>query len=183
MAFDAYFSDAAGNKLGKVWEGQQIYIAIKDPEKGACGIDEFQADLVIFDFKTGAYIEKTGVYFRELGGIGSGLYFWVTASKSNTKQAVPIGWRADFTSVPAGMTHVLQPSSVTNLWQGGAWEYVDEDVLGGSTASVGLSELPQNRKTARVDFASVSGKSIKGRFENNDTLILIVADKADAMKI
>ncbi|MGB9757551.1 MAG: hypothetical protein ACPLZE_03660, partial [Candidatus Bipolaricaulaceae bacterium] len=54
LAFDAYFSDASGNKIGKVWEGQYVYIAIKDPDKGACGIDQFQADLVIFDFKTGA---------------------------------------------------------------------------------------------------------------------------------
>jgi hypothetical protein len=56
LAFDAYFSDAAGNKIGSVWEGQQVYIAIKDPDKGACGIDQFDADLVIFDFKTGAYL-------------------------------------------------------------------------------------------------------------------------------
>jgi hypothetical protein len=56
LAFDAYFSDAAGNKIGSVWEGQQVYIAIKDPDKGACGIDQFPADLVIFDFKTGAYL-------------------------------------------------------------------------------------------------------------------------------
>jgi len=41
LAFDAYFSDAAGNKIGSVWEGQQVYIAIKDPDKGACGIDQF----------------------------------------------------------------------------------------------------------------------------------------------
>jgi len=174
LAFDAYFSDAAGNKIGTVWEGQQIYIAIKDPEKGACGIDEFKADLVIFDFKTGAYIvvqddpdtdEFEGAYFRELGGIGSGLYFWVTASKSNTKVAVPVGWRADFTDVPAGMTHVLQPSAVS-LWSDGNWEYVDEETL------------PASRNVMRYKFADQDG-----RFENNDTLILIVADNTDERNI
>jgi hypothetical protein len=66
LAFDAYFSDAAGNKIGSVWEGQQVYIAIKDPDKGACGIDQFPADLVIFDFKTGAYLYQT-----ESAGSGS----------------------------------------------------------------------------------------------------------------
>ncbi|MBC7221681.1 T9SS type A sorting domain-containing protein [Candidatus Bipolaricaulota bacterium] len=198
LAFDAYFSDAAGNKLGTVWEGQQVYIAVKDPEKGACGIDEFQADLVIFDFKTGAYIKKDNQYFRELGGIGSGLYFWVDKSGSNTKVSVPVGWRADFTSFPYGMTHVLQPSNVTH-WEEGAWEYVDENVLdgdpidltGGLPVTVSVNKLPREKRTARVDFEGldIRGRTegdlteIKGRLENNDTLILIVADDTDAMNI
>jgi len=197
LAFDAYFSDAAGNKIGSVWEGQQVYIAIKDPDKGACGIDEFNADLVIFDFKTGAYVQTTSAVFRELGGIGSGLYFWVTASKSNSKVSVPVGWRYDFTAVPGGMTHVLQPSG-TSLWQEGAWEYVDENTFSktytwsGSVPTV--AGLPQDRKTARVNFkgltsgtnvlpASNSSKGIAGRFENMDTLVLIVADRTDERNI
>jgi len=75
LAFDAYFSDAAGNKIGSVWEGQQVYIAIKDPDKGACGIDQFQADLVIFDFKTGAYVvvqDATQKQLMLLRALGSG---------------------------------------------------------------------------------------------------------------
>ncbi|MBC7239488.1 MAG: hypothetical protein H5T71_05260, partial [Chloroflexi bacterium] len=142
--FEPYFSDAAGNKLGTVWEGQQIYIAIKDPEKGACGIDQFPVDLVVFDFKTGAYLGSqtgsdiallTNVVFRELGGIGSGLYFWVAGPGSSSKVTVQIGKRYDYTTIE-GNTHVLgivSPSTIKNYdgdlsnvgWKEGAWEYVD----------------------------------------------------------
>jgi hypothetical protein len=190
LAFDAYFSDAAGNKIGSVWEGQQVYIAIKDPDKGACGIDQFPADLVIFDFKTGAYLGyQTGsttvtiekAVFRELGGIGSGLYFWVAGKGSNTKVSVQVGSRDDYTSI-AGQTHVLgtvSPSTIKDWdgndltgvgWQEGNWEYVDEDVLAGA--------LPARRQVARYSFADV-----EGRFENMDTLVLIVADRTDERNI
>lgn len=207
LAFDAYFSDAAGNKIGSVWEGQQVYIAIKDPDKGACGIDQFTADLIIFDAKTGAYVGATKAYFRELGGIGSGLYFWVTGDKSNSKVAVQVGSRYDFSLIPEGMTHVL--GSITPFdvdtggsatpdwrvsgnygWTEGAWEYVDEDV--GGTNPVGFNGFPQNRLTARVNFdnlaftSSVTGQrnlNIDGRFENNDTLVLIVRDRTDERNI
>ena len=141
--FEPYFSDAAGNKLGMVWEGQQIYIAIKDPDKGACGIDEFQGDITIFDFKTGAYLYAYDVTFRELGGIGSGLFFWVREPRSNVKVTVQVGARWDYTVVPEGQTHVMGTVSPfvsgVNIaspnwrfgaarwgWAEGAWEYVDE---------------------------------------------------------
>jgi len=222
LAFDAYFSDAAGNKLGSVQEGQRVYIAVKDPEKGACGIAEFQADLVIFDWKTGAFIwveddpatplTYEGAWFRELGGIGSGLYFWVTGPGSNVKQSVQVGTRWDFAIVPYGQTHVLNPSTAPfpygpPLWEGGTWEYVDEDVIqpGGAPWTPGpvtvyLNNLPQNRLTARVEFATAPTPAywavlpasptspvglgvIVGRVENNDTLILIVADNTDERNI
>jgi hypothetical protein len=200
LAFDAYFSDAAGNKIGSVWEGQYVYIAIKDPEKGACGIDQFQAQLVIFDFKTGAYVEVSddpetdeveGAWFRELGGIGSGLYFWVAGPGSNVKVSVQIGSRAGFAGPEEG-THTLgtiSPSSIvispigvtspTTLavsWLGGAWEYVDEDV-----PPLGTS-LPARRQVARIDL-SYYYEGVTGRFENNDTLVLIVADNTDERNI
>ncbi|MGB9861929.1 MAG: hypothetical protein ACPLRP_06370, partial [Candidatus Bipolaricaulaceae bacterium] len=204
LAFDAYFSDASGNKIGKVWEGQYVYIAIKDPDKGACGIDQFQADLVIFDFKTGAYVEATGenaAWFRELGGIGSGLYFWVADENSNTKVSVQVGSRQSYTTIPGGQTHVLGTISPgTYTWTEGAWEYVDQDVLGdtdltGNTdtpVSASVTKLPQNRATARVDFEGLTftrsnngpePTEIAGRFENNDTLVLIVADRTDERNI
>jgi len=218
LAFDAYFSDASGNKIGSVWEGQQVYIAIKDPDKGACGIDQFTADLVIFDFKTGAYIGGSseeggdytfvpGAYFRELGGIGSGLYFWVAGPGSNVKVSVQIGSRAGFAG-PEDGTHTMgaiSPAAITVRpagsttdvpftvgWQEGAWEYVDEDVLGGSSATLTVTDLPQYRTTARVNFGgltlpstiyTVTPSTITGRFENMDTLVLIVADRTDERNI
>ena len=201
--FEPYFSNAAGQKIGTVWEGQQVYIAIKDPEKGTCGIDEFTADLVIFDFKTGAYVQTESATFRELGGIGSGLYFWVSRPKSNTKVSVQVGSREDFTKVPYGQTHIMGTISPATMpqWTEGAWEYVDENVLFGDPSlttpvSTSIIKLPQVRQTARVSFEGfdsgprseqspygVEPATIKGRFENNDTLILIVADEMDERNI
>ena len=230
--FEPYFSNAAGQKIGTVWEGQQIYIAIKDPDKGACGIDEFPADLVIFDFKTGAYLGAqtgsdpiatlTNVVFREMGGIGSGLYFWVAGKGSSTKVTLQVGKRYGYTTIE-GQTHVLgvvSPSviedwggttSLPNVgWKEGAWEYVDENVLD-TGAGVGadrspvatvpvntsVRNLPKQKLAARVDFEGLpfanpsSGYAtpgggqgaIVGRFENNDTLILIAADRQDERNV
>jgi len=223
-AYEPYFSDAAGNKIGRVWEGQQIYIAIKDPEKGACGIAEFPVDLTIFDFKTGAYIGYdydpntgehaliTGAVFRELGGIGSGLYFWVAERGSSTKVTVQVGKRYDYTAI-VGNTHVLgtvSPSTIKNYdgdlsnvgWKEGAWEYVDENVLDGDPRTPAttvpvvttVEAMPRQKLTARVDFEGItyanptsSGyatpQTITGRHENNNTLILIAADQLDERNI
>jgi len=205
LAFDAYFSDAAGNKIGKVWEGQQVYIAIKDPEKGACGIDQFTADLIIFDAKTGAYVAAEGAWFRELGGIGSGLYFWVTGQNSSTKVSVQVGSRFDFGLIPEGQTHVLgritpfvSVGGNTGGWVEGAWEYVDEGMfVDGNWVTFDPASgdlLPANRLTARVDFEGLGftpGSTnwpddlvdIQGRFENMDTLVLIVRDNTDERNI
>ena len=198
--FEPYFSNAAGQKIGTVWEGQRVYVAVKDPEKGACGIDEFQADLVIFDFKTGAYFETTvaaPAVFRELGGIGSGLYFWVDAAGSNTKVTVQIGSREEFLTVPTGQTHVMGDIlGGARTWTEGAWEYVDQNLLEGDpapgavTVGTGFVEFPRERLTARVSFegfaagsTAITPVNIEGRFENNDTLILIVADQTDERNI
>jgi len=207
LAFDAYFSDAAGNKLGTVWEGRYVYIAIKDPEKGACGIDQFQADLVIFDFKTGAYIEETGAWFRELGGIGSGLYFWVAGQNSNVKVSVQVGSRSDYANAAItgtganerGNTHTLGTISPGRSWSDGTWEYVDEGLYGDTnwvTFNPAFGDtLPASRQVARVDFYMLTFSSyfdgttlqfleiVDGRFENNDTLVLIVADQTDERNI
>jgi len=130
LAFEAYFSDAAGKKIGKVWEGSYVYIAIKDPDKGACGIDQFQADLLIFDFKTGAYLKVPGAWFRELGGIGSGLYFWVDGPGSPNKVSVQVGSRFNYADIH-GQTHVLGTISPGPFaWVEGAWEYVDQGLFG-----------------------------------------------------
>ncbi|MCX7750963.1 MAG: hypothetical protein N2320_05445, partial [Candidatus Bipolaricaulota bacterium] len=182
-AFEPYFSDAAGKKIGTVWEGQQVYIAIKDPDKGACGIDQFAVDLVVFDFKTGAYLGSqtpgtaittlTNVVFRELGGIGSGLYFWVAGPGSNTKVSLQVGRRNSYTTIE-GQTHILglvSPSTITNFagaaianvgWWEGAWEYVDQNVLDGDPYTaplahgVGIAALPRERLAARVDFEGLA---------------------------
>lgn len=69
FGYEVFFSDSAGQKVGMVWEGSYLYVAVKDPDKGACGIDQFQADVLIFDFKTGAYINVEGAWFRELGAL------------------------------------------------------------------------------------------------------------------
>ena len=173
--FDAYFSDDAGNKILSIWEGRYVYVAIKDTEKGACGIDQFQADLVIFDFKTGAYIDVAGAWFRELGGIGSGLYFWVEGPGSPNKVQVPVGTRLNYAAPPAGHVHVLQPAGV-NLWQDGAWEYVDASMppLGNA--------LPATMSVSRINLANFY-QGIRGRLENNDTLVLIVGDLTDVRNI
>ncbi|HRU22291.1 MAG TPA: hypothetical protein P5113_06400, partial [Candidatus Bipolaricaulis sp.] len=218
--FEVYFSDAAGNPLGKVWEGQYVYVVINDPDKGACGIDQFLVDLIMFDLKTGAWYGGFDLWFRELGGIGSGKYFLVRDQGSNTKVGVQIGARfmngapgAPVGGVfPAftGYTHwtglinpvpLVGPGEVAvaaNGWLDGAWEYVDENVLaglgfgetglGGGPAVTNLVGLPQERLTARVDFEGLpftatpgfpQGATILGRFENNDTIVLIARDTTD----
>ncbi|MBC7240319.1 MAG: hypothetical protein H5T71_09495, partial [Chloroflexi bacterium] len=173
----------------------QIYIAIKDPEKGACGIDQFQADIVIFDAKTGAWAGYLGQWFRELGGIGSGLYFWVAGQNSNVKVSVQVGSRdcfidAAITGTCFGNTHVLGTISPGFAWSDGAWEYVDEALLGDDDPVTFDGDLPYQRLTARVDFEGLGftssfgeGAEIAGRFENNDTLVLIARDRTDERNI
>ncbi|HIP99876.1 TPA: hypothetical protein EYH33_04995, partial [Candidatus Bipolaricaulota bacterium] len=197
FGFDAYFADASGNKIEGIWEGARFFVVINDPEKGDCGIDEFTADLVIFDFKTGAYIEANNQVFREFTA-GSGIYFWVDAA--NNKRAIKVGDRQWTTggSIPQ-WTHILPASAG---WKEGAWEYVDENVLAGATppppppgpisVSTGVSALPEDQQVARVDLEGLSWTTnndniqtpqIQGRFENMDTLILIVADDTDERNI
>ncbi|MEW6217539.1 MAG: hypothetical protein AB1543_07640, partial [Candidatus Bipolaricaulota bacterium] len=86
-------------------------------------------------------------------------------------------------------------------WKEGAWEYVDENVLAGVVGpsptvvvSTGVVAMPQQKLTARVDFEGLNFDNgnaqpnaeelyIRGRFENNDTLILIAADRLDERNI
>jgi len=209
--FDAYFADASGNKLGLVQEGDKVYVVVKLLCEGGCGISEFPADIVIFDYKTGAYIwveddpntqAYEGAWFRETA-IGTGVYFWVTGPGSTSKVVIEVGSRADFNVVPYGQTHVLgsvapAPQVPVTLagrqagqWEEGAWEYVDEDVLGNNAgvANTGYAAHPQNRLTARVDFEGLAAGfqvqpgDIQGRLENMDTLILIVSDNLDERNI
>lgn len=198
-AYEPFFATSTGQKLGFVWEGQQIFIAIKDPEKGACGIDQFQVDLMIFDAKTGAWYGEEGAWFRELGGIGSGLYFWVNAENSNVKVSVQVGSRdcfidATITEGCFGNTHVLGTISPGRAWFDGAWEYVDEALLDDPDLNPVTFDglLPFERRVARVDFGEFpftsvyqwdEDETIGGRFENNDTLILIARDTTDERNI
>jgi len=212
-AFDAYFADSAGSKILQVQEGNYVYIVIKDEYKGACGIDEFQADLVIFDFKTGAYINAENQWFRQVDGTQPGLYFWVQAKGSSTKVAVPVGdrdgWGGTVGVLTGGdnnipnYTHILgdiasAPTGVT--WNDGAWMYVDEDVLGSPWSLYSVSALPNSRETARVNLEESTPNSafffgttpntttstdtdVYGRLENMDTLVLIVADDEEEWNI
>lgn len=63
-----------------------------------------------------------------------------------------------------------------NLWQEGAWEYVDVNVppLG--------NLLPATMNTNRINLANFY-QGIQGRLENMDTLILIVGDRTDERNI
>jgi len=191
FGFDAYFADASGNKIQGIWEGSRFYVVVNDPEKGACGIDEFTADLVIFDFKTGAYIEETDEVFREFEA-GSGIYFWV--DDAGNKQAIKVGdryWDAPAALPPTGpdqqyqWTHILGDS----LWAEGDWIYLDEDT--DPDADGETDALPELKEVARVDYANygptypeLAGTApVVGRFENMDTLVLIVADDTDERNI
>ena len=208
--FDVSFADSAGQKIGKVWEGQYVYIVINDPDKGACGIDQFQADVVVFDWKTGAWWGGTNLWFRELGGIGSGKYFLVRDKGSNTKIGLQIGSRYIFGGAgPAvgGMiaythwTGLVSPTtpnfglvgldldgpdawSVGPMWVDGDWEYLDFNIVAGG--------LPQDQLANRLDLGFFFGIEEEigagtppdvifspGRFENNDTVIVIARDISD----
>ncbi|MDD3748181.1 MAG: hypothetical protein PHX35_02350, partial [Candidatus Bipolaricaulis anaerobius] len=190
FGYEVYFSDPSGNKVGQVWEGSSVYIAVKDPDKGACGIAEFPGDLVIFDFKTGAYIlveddpntdAYEGAWFREARA-GSAVYFWVATQGSTQKVGIEIGSRFDFTVYPYGQTHVLgnvAPAPIVPItlqgilagqWEEGAWEYVDENVLSGDPAAfagvnTGFAAFPRQQLTARVDFEALDSGALVLPFE------------------
>lgn len=198
MAFDAFFSDPTGQRLGEVWEGHQMFVAVRDAERGDCGIAEFSADIVIFDVNTGAYLRADRASFRELGGIGSGLFFWVDAPTSNSRVSVQLGSRWDYGIAPAGQTHWLGRVTAPYSWTEGAWAYIDENVLRGDPmrpfigGNTDYLAYPRARRTARVNLgelaasprlAGVLPNPIQGRFENLDTVVLIVADRVDQRNV
>jgi len=175
-AFDAYISDASGNPKYLIYEGERIYVAINDPEKGACGIDSFTADVLIFDFKTGAYLQLESVNFNELTA-GSGIYLW-------DQSAVKVGDRLNWTPTAVewdigGQTITEQQALGFEHWTGGSWtegnwEYIDEYF-----AAFGDGDAE------RVQFTGVDyrDRDIAGRFENMDTLVLLVKDNTDGRNI
>lgn len=188
--FTLKFAYPDGNAMPVIREGEAFALVIHDPDKGACGIASFRADVTVFDLKTGAYIDLSGETFREFG-IGSGTFFWV--DEGGRKRAVRVGGRKSYSEVTE-MEHDLG----SPLWQEGNWEYVDEDVeasLGGGLAG-DLGTLPQagypaQRQVVRFQYTLYDGdvdgssaeKEITGRFENMDTLVAIVADETDRRNI
>jgi hypothetical protein len=185
QAFDAYFADSQGNKITQIWEGRRFWVVVDDRELGACPPGEFTADLVIFDFKTGAYIEEEGVTFKEIPN-QSGIYYWV--DDNGNKIWIQVGDRYSWTAVN-NMEHILGTTSApTVTWEDGVWTYVDEDVEYSPWPLVGFFvDFPQRRLTWRgpsclgcaTNDRNPGAEWQWGRFENMDTLVLIVAAEHD----
>ncbi|MEW6216102.1 MAG: hypothetical protein AB1543_00240 [Candidatus Bipolaricaulota bacterium] len=184
------FAQPDGQAMTVIREGESFCLVVHDPEKGACGIASFKADLTVFDLKTGAYIDLEGETFREFG-IGSGLFFWVDGG--DRKRTVQVGGRKSYSDITE-MEHNLG----SPLWEDGNWEYVDEDVeafleggLMGDLATSADAGHPARKRAARFQYTDYDGnldgitaeKPIEGRFENMDTLIAIVADQTDRRNI
>ncbi len=191
--FELFFASPAGDRLDSIWEGRSFTLVIYDPDKGACGLDSFRADLVVFDLKTGAYIEARDQLFWEQD-VGSGRYLW--ADGAGRVRIVRMGGRKSFTEIQE-MEHSLGDP----LWQDGNWTYVDENVEAtlatGSPDSTSMGDedgVPAGKRAARFQFTGydvdLSGSleedecgTVEGRFENMDTVIAIVADKGDVRNI
>jgi len=180
LGFEAYFSDAAGSRITQVWEGALVHIAVLDEYKTACGIDSFSAKVVIFDFKTGAYYENDDVQFVETG-YEQGVFVWdqgalpVGARKSWTTQSYTypyeVGDRTITEIWAPEFEHVTHPVGATPAWADSNWEYIDEDA----------SEVSPGNNTGvakRYQFAE-----FLGRFENNDTLVVLVYDLTDPTNV
>jgi hypothetical protein len=194
------FAQPDGQAMTVIREGESFCLVVHDPEKGACGIASFKADLTVFDLKTGAYIDLEGETFREFG-IGSGLFFWVDGG--DRKRTVQVGGRKSYSDITEMEHNLGSPLWVDPLAapsMTGNWEYVDEDVeaslvVGGLMGDLGTSPqagYPANKRVVRfqythydgdLDEANGSEKAIEGRFENMDTLITIVADQTDRRNI
>ncbi len=165
--FDAYFATAKGDRItGPVQEGTVVYVAVQGTGR-YCGMDEFKGDILIFDFKTGAYVEVYEAWFRELGGPGSGLFFWVTGETSSVKVGVPLGSRMDFSAVE-GQVHVL------GLGDGDVALIPPED-MAGNALEWAEGWWSYDETGERVEFEA------NGRLENNDTIILMVRDLSDPL--
>lgn len=188
--FTLKFAQSDGQAMTVIREGESFHLVVHAPDKEACGISTFKADVTVFDLKTGAYIDREDETFREFG-IGSGLFFWV--DEGGRKRAVPVGGRRSYSEVTE-MEHSLG----SPLWQEGNWEYVDEDAeaalgigLMGDLATSPQAGYPANKRAVRFQYTHYDGdlsgntaeKPIEGRFTNNDTLIAIVADQTDRRNI
>ena len=174
FGFDAYFSDSQGNKIWQIWEGRRFWVVVDDRELGQCPPGEFFADLVIFDFKTGAYIQSDSARFLEIPN-ESGIYYWV--DDVGNKVWVQAGDRSDWIDIQ-DMEHVLGTTALGDIWNDGNWIYLDEDVdPPGFDGTV--VDLPQNREAWRAQADAYDDTPIVGRLENMDTLVLIVAARHD----
>jgi len=186
FAFTLRFTRPDGTEMIFIREGESFCLVVQDPDKGACGISKFKAAVVIFDIKTGAYIDLPEETFQEFK-VGSGIFFW--ADGAGRKRTVQVGGRKSLTDVTE-MEHTLGSS----LWQEGNWEYVDEDME--ASFARGLmgdfsGTFPAAKKVVRFQYthydADLDGKSaeapVSGRFENMDTLIAIVADLSDRRNV
>ncbi len=138
VAFEAYFSDASGGVITEIWEGRRFYIAVEDPFKSACGVDSFRANVLIFDYKTGAYVKRQamfvetgydqGVYIWDQGGIPVGDRF--TWDPIEYRYPYPVGDRTITERIAYGFEHVtdMGPDGPNQVWSDGNWDYVDSEV-------------------------------------------------------
>ncbi len=179
LGFEAYFSHADGSKITEIWEGRSVHVAVEDPYKVACGIDSFAANVLIFDYKTGAYREVEAQFIEM--GYAEGIFVW-------DQGAIPIGDRANWEPISyeyphqladrtlreelaLGFEHVTDnltrgPGTDGRWWMDGNWEYIDQQ---GSETTIGANTgVPQ-----RYQFEEL------GRFENHDTLVVLVEDLTD----
>ncbi|MEN3010174.1 MAG: T9SS type A sorting domain-containing protein [Candidatus Bipolaricaulaceae bacterium] len=215
-SFTVYLGNAKGEPFsGPVPEGTTVYVVVKGTGR-YCGMDQFPADILIFDFKTGAYIivqddpttpDFEGAWFRELGGPGSGLFFWVTGRNSNTKVGVQLGSRLTFGGLGQTLTGYLasylpldaveylaythwtglvlgaptgyDPGVIPWLpiWNEGDYEYLDSNIGWGGTS--GAAWLPQERVVERTSLLPRLNGLTLGRLENKDTIIVVVRDLSD----
>jgi len=212
--FKVYLGDAQGKPFtGPVPEGTTVYVVVQGTGR-YCGMDKFPADILIFDFKTGAYImvmdDPTttdvfeGAWFRELGGAGTGLFFWVAGENSTTKVGVQLGSRLTFGGLGNVITGYLSsylgsgewlafthwtglilaaPQGYATtpwlpFWNEGDYEYLDANIGHGGTT--GTAWLPQDREVARTNLLPrIDDTLTLGRLENNDTVIVMVRDLSD----
>jgi hypothetical protein len=212
--FKVYLGDAQGKPFtGPVQEGTTVYVVVQGTGR-YCGMDKFPADILIFDFKTGAYIivmddpttpDFEGAWFRELGGAGTGLFFWVAGENSTTKVGVQLGSRLTFGGLGNVITGYLSsflgsgewlafthwtglilaaPQGYATtpwlpFWNEGDYEYLDANI--GHGGGSGDAWLPQDREVERTNLLPRIEDTLLtlGRLENNDTVIVMVRDLSD----
>jgi len=196
LGFEAYFSDGSGVPVTEIWEGRSVHVSVEDPFKVACGVDSFKAEVLIFDYKTGAYRELEATFVET--GYAEGVFVW-------DQGAIPVGDRANWQPISyeypyqladrtlreqlaIGFEHVTDnrtdgPGLDGRWWEDGNWEYVDDAVSvvpGGIGGDPTFGAGNNTGRAQRFQFVDQQHELYEvGRFENNDTLVVFVQDQLD----